>query len=77
MPGRIMRASWRRSPLSLAGIIRTPALDDRGAEDNRTPPSEAEQLYYGAQLRGVPRLDQGFRGGPAQSVGRAVAESAG
>ncbi len=45
---------WRRSPLSLVGQIATPALVVVGTDDNRTPPHEAEQLYNGLQLRGVP-----------------------
>jgi dipeptidyl aminopeptidase/acylaminoacyl peptidase len=54
MPWEDHDAYWRRSPLSLVGNMRTPTLVIVGAEDNRTPPSEAEQLYTALQLRGVP-----------------------
>jgi dipeptidyl aminopeptidase/acylaminoacyl peptidase len=45
---------WRRSPLSLVGAVETPTLLMVGAEDRRTPPSEAEQYYQALQLRAVP-----------------------
>ncbi len=45
---------WKRSPLSLVGNVTTPTMVMVGEEDNRTPPSEAEQLFDALQLRGVP-----------------------
>ncbi len=44
---------WRRSPLSLVGHVTTPTLLMVGAEDRRTPGSEAEQFYQALKLRGV------------------------
>ncbi|WP_423142652.1 prolyl oligopeptidase family serine peptidase [Parablastomonas sp. CN1-191] len=45
---------WRLSPLSLVGNVKTPTMVMVGEQDNRTPPSEAEQLYAALQLRKVP-----------------------
>ena len=45
---------WKRSPLSLAGKVRTPTLVIVGGEDLRTPVSEAEQWYSALRLQGVP-----------------------
>jgi len=45
---------WARSPLSLVGNVKTPTLVVVGAEDYRTPVSEAEQYYAALQIRGVP-----------------------
>jgi dipeptidyl aminopeptidase/acylaminoacyl peptidase len=45
---------WRRSPLSLVGNVKTPTMVMVGAEDHRTPDSEAEQYYQALQMRGVP-----------------------
>ncbi|HEX9932819.1 MAG TPA: prolyl oligopeptidase family serine peptidase, partial [Allosphingosinicella sp.] len=70
MPWEDHEAYWRRSPLSLAGNIQTPALVIVGAEDNRTPPSEAEQLYTALQLRGVPTALIRVPGAPHNLVGR-------
>ena len=44
---------WSRSPLSLVGNVTTPTLLLVGAEDYRTPRSEAEQFYTALKLRGV------------------------
>jgi dipeptidyl aminopeptidase/acylaminoacyl peptidase len=44
---------WRRSPLSLAGNVKTPTLLLTGEQDFRTPISEAEQLYMALKLRKV------------------------
>ena len=70
MPWEDHELYWRLSPLSLAGNIRTPALVIVGAEDNRTPPSEAEQLYTALQLRGVPTALIRVPGAPHNLVGR-------
>jgi len=45
---------WRRSPLSLAGEVTTPAMVFVGAEDRRTPVFESEQYYNAMLLAGVP-----------------------
>lgn len=47
-------AYWSRSPLSLAGNVRTPTLVLVGSEDRRTAVSEAEQFYSALQLLRVP-----------------------
>ncbi|WP_375290577.1 prolyl oligopeptidase family serine peptidase [Qipengyuania sp.] len=44
---------WARSPLSLVGNVKTPTLMLVGAEDYRTPRSEAEQFFTALKLRGV------------------------
>ena len=45
---------WKRSPLSLAGNVTTPALVIVGSEDYRTPNSESEQYYEALQILHVP-----------------------
>ena len=70
MPWEDHEGYWRRSPLSLVGNVQTPALVIVGAEDNRTPPSEAEQLYAALQLRGVPTALIRVPGAPHNLVGR-------
>ncbi len=47
LPWENQQHYWERSPLSLVGNVNTPTLVLVGAEDYRTPRSEAEQ-YYGA-----------------------------
>ena len=44
---------WERSPLAAAANIKTPTLVLVGAEDYRTPRSEAEQFYGALKLVGV------------------------
>lgn len=44
---------WERSPLSLVGNVKTPTLVLVGADDYRTPRSEAEQYYGALKLAGV------------------------
>jgi acylaminoacyl-peptidase len=44
---------WERSPLSLAGNIRTPTMLLTGELDYRTPIGESEQLYHALKLRKV------------------------
>ncbi len=70
MPWENMEAYWRRSPLSLVGNVQTPALVIVGAEDNRTPSSEAEQYYNALQLRGVPTALIRVPGAPHNLVAR-------
>ena len=70
MPWENLEAYWRRSPLSLVGNVRTPTLVVVGAEDNRTPPTEAEQLYTALQLRGVPTALIRVPGASHNMVGR-------
>ena len=70
MPWEAQEAYWRRSPLSVVGSIATPALVVVGTEDNRTPPSEAEQLYNALQLRGVPTALIRIPGATHNLVGR-------
>ncbi len=70
MPWEDNAAYWRRSPLSLVGNVKTPALVIVGTEDQRTPPSEAEQLYTALQLRGVPTTLIRIPGAPHNLVGR-------
>jgi dipeptidyl aminopeptidase/acylaminoacyl peptidase len=44
---------WERGPLSLMGNVTTPTLVLVGADDYRTPRSEAEQYYSALKLIGV------------------------
>jgi dipeptidyl aminopeptidase/acylaminoacyl peptidase len=44
---------WRRSPLSLAGSVKTPTMLLTGEADYRTPISESEQFYQALKLRKV------------------------
>lgn len=52
-PWEDIGAYWARSPLSLVGNVTTPTLVLVGAEDFRTPRSEAEQFYAALKLRGI------------------------
>jgi dipeptidyl aminopeptidase/acylaminoacyl peptidase len=70
MPWEDQAAYWRRSPLSLVGNVTTPALVIVGTEDQRTPPSEAEQLYTALQLRQVPTALIRVPGASHNLVGR-------
>jgi dipeptidyl aminopeptidase/acylaminoacyl peptidase len=49
-------AYWQRSPLSLAGKVKTPTLVVVGGDDLRTPNAEAEQWYTALRLQGVPAM---------------------
>jgi dipeptidyl aminopeptidase/acylaminoacyl peptidase len=79
MPWEDPQAYWERSPLSLVGNVKTPTLVVVGEEDNRTPPSEAEQYFAALQFRGVPtaliRVPGASHGGiaarPSQSAAKA------
>ncbi|WP_293900051.1 S9 family peptidase [Phenylobacterium sp.] len=81
MPWEDPQGYWARSPLSLVGNVKTPTLVVVGTEDNRTPPSEAEQYFAALQLRGVPttlvRVPGASHGGiasrPSQSAAKAGA----
>lgn len=72
---------WKRSPLSLVGNVKTPTLVVVGAEDYRTPVSEAEQYYAALQIAGVPTAlvkvpgasHGGFTARPSQSAAKAAA----
>jgi acylaminoacyl-peptidase len=44
---------WKRSPLSLAGNVKTPTMLLTGESDYRTPISESEQFYQALKLRNV------------------------
>jgi Dipeptidyl aminopeptidases/acylaminoacyl-peptidases len=72
---------WARSPLSLVGNVKTPTLVVVGAEDHRTPDSEAEQYYAALQLRGIPTAlvkvpganHEGLAARPSQSAAKTAA----
>ena len=46
-------AYWKRSPLSLAGRVKTPTMLLTGEQDYRTPIAETEQYYAALKLAGV------------------------
>jgi len=52
-PWEDIEGYWSRSPLSLVGNVTTPTLVLVGADDYRTPASEAEQYYGALKLAGV------------------------
>ncbi|MFQ5562925.1 MAG: prolyl oligopeptidase family serine peptidase [Parvularculaceae bacterium] len=52
-PWEDINAYWKRSPLSLAGNVKTPTMVMTGEADFRTPSSEAEQFYQALKLRKV------------------------
>jgi dipeptidyl aminopeptidase/acylaminoacyl peptidase len=80
-PWENYQAYWTRSPLSLMANVKTPTLVVVGAEDYRTPVSEAEQLYSALKLRRVPtalvKVPEASHGGltarPSQSAAKAAA----
>lgn len=80
MPWEDPQQYWRRSPLSLVGHVTTPTAVMVGENDQRTPPSEAEQFYAALQLRGVPtaliRVPSASHGGLADRPSQLVAENA-
>jgi acylaminoacyl-peptidase len=55
-PWEDVMSYWNRSPLSLAGRVRTPTMLLVGEQDFRTPISEAEQFYAALKLRRVHTL---------------------
>jgi len=81
MPWEDPQGYWARSPLSLVGNVKTPTLVVVGEQDDRTPPSEADQYFAALQLRGVPtalvRVPGASHGGiaarPSQSAAKAQA----
>jgi dipeptidyl aminopeptidase/acylaminoacyl peptidase len=81
MPWEDPQGYWARSPLSLVGNVKTPTLVVVGEQDDRTPPSEADQYFAALQLRGVPtalvRVPGASHGGiaarPSQSGAKAGA----
>jgi dipeptidyl aminopeptidase/acylaminoacyl peptidase len=79
MPWEDPEAYWKRSPLSLVGNVKTPTLVVVGEEDNRTPPSEAEQYFAALQFRGVPtaliRVPGASHGGIAARPSQAAAKA--
>jgi len=80
-PWENYQAYWSRSPLSLIGNVKTPTLVVVGADDYRTPVSEAEQLYTALKLKGVPTMfvkvpgasHGGIAARPSQSAAKASA----
>lgn len=81
LPWENYQSYWARSPLSLMANVKTPTLVVVGAEDYRTPVSEAEQLYSALKLKGVPtmlvKVPDASHGGiaarPSQSAAKAAA----
>ena len=81
MPWEDPQGYWARSPLSLVGNVKTPTLVVVGDQDDRTPPSEADQYFAALQLRRVPtalvRVAGASHGGiaarPSQSAAKAQA----
>jgi dipeptidyl aminopeptidase/acylaminoacyl peptidase len=63
------------------GNVKTPTLVVVGAEDHRTPDSEAEQYYAALQLRGIPTAlvkvpganHEGLAARPSQSAAKTAA----
>ena len=72
---------WKYSPLSLVGNVKTPTLVVVGAEDYRTPVSQAEQYYTALQTLNVPTAlvkvpgasHGGIAGRPSQAAAKASA----
>jgi dipeptidyl aminopeptidase/acylaminoacyl peptidase len=80
LPWEDPQGYWARSPLSLVGNVKTPTLVVVGAEDYRTPVSEAEQYYAALKLKGVPTAlvkvpgaPHGLDGRPSQGAARVAA----
>ena len=81
LPWENYQAYWSRSPLSLMAKVKTPTLVVVGAEDYRTPVSEAEQLYSALKLQSVPTMlvkvpgasHGGLTARPSQSAAKAAA----
>lgn len=74
---------WQRSPLSLAGKVKTPTLVIVGGDDLRTPNAEAEQWYGALRVQGVPAMlvkvpgaPHSLDGRPSQAAARASAITA-
>ena len=81
LPWENPQTYWARSPLSQMAKVKTPTLVVVGAEDYRTPVSEAEQLYTALKLQRVPtalvKVPDASHGGiaarPSQSAAKASA----
>jgi dipeptidyl aminopeptidase/acylaminoacyl peptidase len=81
MPWEDPQGYWARSPLSLVGNVKTPTLVVVGEQDDRTPPTEADQYFAALQLRGVPTAlvrvpgasHGGFAARPSQSAAKTAA----
>jgi dipeptidyl aminopeptidase/acylaminoacyl peptidase len=81
LPWENYQSYWARSPLSLMANVKTQTLVVVGAEDFRTPVSEAEQLYAALKLQRVPttlvKVPDASHGGiaarPSQSAAKASA----
>ncbi|HYC96258.1 MAG TPA: S9 family peptidase [Sphingomicrobium sp.] len=81
LPWENYQTYWSRSPLSLMANVKTPTLVVVGAEDYRTPVSEAEQLYSALKLQRVPTMlvkvpgasHGGLTARPSQSAAKAAA----
>ena len=80
-PWEDYQSYWARSPLSQMANVKTPTLVVVGANDYRTPVSEAEQFYAALKLRHVPtalvKVPDASHGGiaarPSQSAAKAAA----
>ena len=79
LPWENYQSYWARSPLSLMANVKTPTLVVVGAEDYRTPVSEAEQLYSALKLKGVPtmlvKVPNASHGGIAARPSQAAAKA--
>ena len=72
---------WKYSPLSVVGNVKTPTLVVVGAEDYRTPVSQAEQYYTALQTLNIPTAlikvpgasHGGIAGRPSQAAAKASA----
>lgn len=81
LPWQDPQGYWARSPLSLAGNVKTPTLVVVGSADHRTPVSESEQFYEALKLRGIPTMlvkvpdanHGGLAARPSQSAAKTAA----
>jgi dipeptidyl aminopeptidase/acylaminoacyl peptidase len=81
LPWQDPQGYWARSPLSLAGNVKTPTLVVVGSVDHRTPVSESEQFYEALKLRGIPTMlvkvpganHGGLAARPSQSAAKTAA----
>ncbi len=76
-PWEHMEHYWKRSPLSLAGNVKTPTMVLTGEADYRTPISESEQFYEALKLRKVdtvlvrvPGASHGIASRPSQLIAK-------
>ena len=79
LPWENYQSYWARSPLSLMANVKTPTLVVVGADDYRTPVSEAEQLYSALKLKGVAtmlvKVPNASHGGIAARPSQAAAKA--